>query len=403
MMAGGVRTSLLALVGFGLSTSLSLLLSTGARATPNESGAAETRITAAPQSLAIKPQKIKRTTVTYKFDAEGISENEGTTDAAGGRLGTNLALSYTLTPSFLFFFEPRVQFWSGRSQLGPGHEDDSSRLLLSEAYLKSQFRFADAAADIRIGVHSQKHWDAKGFVSSYRSFPGLRESVQWNFGDTTLSVSAQQVIPTSSSDVEQRSEKEVLPSLFAEQIHLQTNNLLQNFSFTSALTHFGWNALPAKVAAESSLGGNTVIGGRSPISRFASSFNSVSLLVGGEYRFSERVHLGLQVERGANLAAPEETRDMEVWKVGPRFNFAQHEITLEYAHGFFEPDFAPAYYAKSSTLNRLRQALEASMKFKKYGFSLHLGAAQTQVLNPNGFQQNSQQFLIGVETDHVEL
>ena len=116
--------------------------------------------------------------------------------------------------------------------------------------------------ELRGGAINQGYLNSPMLVSGRRAFPGFQAILSHDFENIRAELSVEQVVPTSYSMNLDREDKEETPFFQTQSLQFKGKSLkLIEWSVTGG--HFGWSNIPDKVAYESSLQGNSVIGSES--------------------------------------------------------------------------------------------------------------------------------------------
>jgi hypothetical protein len=213
------------------------------------------------------------------------------------------------------------------------------------------------------------------------------------------------VIPTSYSLNDEREKQETLPWFRTEHLELSGKSLGW-LEWKARAGHFFWKDIPAKVTYQSRRVGNVGPGDTIPGSSF--SFGHEGWFAGGSlcYCNLKPVDFVAEYHRVQNVLAPSNSRDAEMWGVGPRIRWAKHELDLRYRGYFIESDATVAAYNKSrlGNTNRIGDIIEASLKFEEYHFSLYAEIYRAKPINERDTDQRKlDQYYFGVETDYASF
>ncbi len=292
---------------------------------------------------------------------------------------------------------PRIDLYSARVQERFDTEGYKNSLRLSEGYVGV---VPTSFLEIRGGFINQGSIEQPMMVSSGRAFPGVAEILGFVSGKVNISFTAEQVVPTSYSVDSERESKEALPRLFVETLEVKGQNLkLLEWSARGGL--YAWKDLPDKVAFESAMAGNSVVGEVAPGAQFRSAFNGwhggVDLCIGGQ----GSVVQGLgEFRRVQNVAAAAGLQNAQSWGVGPRILVGERALEIMYRRFFVEKDAAIAIYNSSNYggTNRQGDAVEVKLDFKDHQFAILGGWSNSLTLRDNPNQNTLTTYFIGLET-----
>ncbi|MBT4762115.1 MAG: hypothetical protein HOO06_10490 [Bdellovibrionaceae bacterium] len=256
-----------------------------------------------------------------------------------------------------------------------------------------------------IGAINQGIVPSSLFISGSRAFPGLMECADINWGKKIrANLSAQQVVPTSSSFSSERIEKEVQPSLQTETLTLQYA-LHKNITVEGYGALFKYSDLPSVVAESSRLMGNTGLGSGAQ-SEFAYDFQGwASGIVVTTFGGTEN---GPYLRAGMlkNEKAVFDRSKAQHVNLGMGFRLKDYVIQPEFRYSFIESDAVPAKYLSWQMLGTNYEIKTAALKwkFKKNGFNLNFLYKQADPLIKTNIQDSSYElYEIQLETDYASF
>lgn len=337
----------------------------------------------------------------WKLIAGGYGFSEGKDEGTGAAVRLSSKFQYRLAPMAQFYLEPQIRYFSSRVQTR--YEDDlmDTGFRLRNGYVALGF---EESANFKAGILSQEVLRSDMLVAQGRAFPGLRETVSFNATKNfQISAFAQQTVPTSYSLNTKRVEREQTPTFLTETIELKiTPAKVVETEFYA--THYRFNHLPAVVAFDSAILGNTVGGESAAGSYFIYSFDG--FLVGAN--IGSKTNSMLDVRAGAqwiqNSSAPREANRAQLLfleaTVRPGYDL---ELVPRVGTFFVESDVVPASYNSWDFGNNNRKGLivDLEVKFPRHGFKIDFEYIQSATINDYAFQADKQVFFLELEMDYV--
>lgn len=307
----------------------------------------------------------------------------GFTFEGKGKLANELALK----------LNAQMKFESGTTQSLYRELDQNNGFFIREAYADYRpFSFLR----LKAGAISQKYLNAPLLVSQ-RSFPAIVEKLYIKRENTSIILSAQQAIPTSSSFDQERSDKE--PQASFQTQTLEGRIILGNLKMKGFITNYQFKNLPSKVAFESSIFGNTVPDNDVGFSNFV--FDYAGQVLGAEANLKFGAY-----EYGAGVQQIENKKAIEKFNTG-RLGFIRaliplgdDELEAKFERFFNESDSSVAYYnsALYGHNNRVGYSAFAKYSFRNRGFSINLGYVNSDVINQKALESKEEKFQLQLET-----
>lgn len=339
-----------------------------------------------------------------KFSAnfEGVTFSEGKNEENLVRLDLDVETAFEPTTWFRFQLTPRLTMNNGRIQRRYDIEAaQSSRLNLRDTYVSFHTEVDQWLENLefRVGSHWQRYLHSSMLVSGRRSFIGAQQRATVRFSDEVKTrFVAQQVIPDSSSDDGEREDREKTPLFTTETFAIQwkRDGVADVEPF---ITHYKFSNLPAIVAANSAVIGNTVDGEVGPDSRFRYGFNGFMAGVDSGVHLSEKIRFEIYAYQIQNNDAPAGARRGQWVQVALPVEVSDNfYFRPVYARYFLESDVVPGAY-NSGTLghnNRKGQRVGIDFGFKKLGFEIETRYIQADVINYSPDQAKLYSFYIGL-------
>jgi hypothetical protein len=347
----------------------------------------------------LAPKNMGKNNREWKMEFGGVGYTEGRDEGAAAELFLSVRTEYRFNSMLLGHFEPEADFFSGRLQERYDNDAYENRISMSSSYVSFM---PEQHLELRAGSIRQDWLKANLLISPHRAFPGAQEILESKTEPVSVKLMAQQLIPSSYSLNTERSEKEPLPT-FNTQYLVVEGNPKALFQLHGAAGHFNYSNLPSKVAFESGRAGNTVLGGEAvPGSRLAFGYDGY-FGEAGVCLCGETAGVSLGFERQINTRAPNWGRDAQAVSLGTKFILRDYDFELRYMNYFIESDASVARYMPGGLgfTNRMGDAFEAEMHFRKQGFKLKGSYVNARTVANNPNQQTLSDFFLRVETDYA--
>lgn len=322
------------------------------------------------------------------FASENRQEN---TQLAELSLGAKLDLK--LLSALDFQARAGLVMATGQAQTRFGEKVPENRLALEEAALN--FKPLEVIT-LSAGALDQTVLDMPLLVSQ-RPFPGAAESLNFKFNkNTSLDLRAQQVIPTSITMTTKTEGGEKTPTLMTETVRFEAKNLgMMDLATNASL--FQFQDLPAHVANESELGGNTVFATSPLTSKFAYEFSGWTAGGAARVNFSRKLSVTLGTQALQNMKAPEGFKNGQITYLESSFFVASGVSLTPRAEMFFnESDSAPAFYNSGEYFHNNRKGFAANLdaKFEKQKFKVGARFVDASLLSSSLTQSPREQLLL---------
>jgi hypothetical protein len=356
--------------------------------------------------LRIKPEKGEdlnephKITASWNMEMGGKDFDEGKDQGAAAYLYFDTKFNWEMTPWLRARANPEVDIYSRRVQERFDSDDYADGIALAEAYLS--LHTVGDLAEFRGGAINQGFLNDDMLVYDRRSFPGFQQLLNFEFEHHKIILSAQQVVPTSYSLNDEREDREPLPVFNTQSIEFSGREL-QLLDWRLNLGHYSWTNLPNKIAYQSSLTGNSVLGD-APDNAFRYQFDGY---FGGLEVCACMQDSPLQVvaefQRIANKRAASGFGDAQMVGIGPRYHLGEYELSLRYRHYFIERDATVSAYNRSflGNSNRVGDNVRVGVEFLRRHFAIfgEYDNALTIRQDPNQFTFTA--FRLGVETNYA--
>lgn len=331
--------------------------------------------------------KTKWSLSTWRF-------KEGLNDSLGVLLKLNLHWEKELLSNFLFITNIDLRASQSRLQQHIFGKSSSGVYFLREAKLVV---IPKPALSLGLGVLSEGFWDKDLLVNSSSSFIGIRGS--FNFMETkssSVNLYLEQSIPPSSSSDSFRLDNEALPYFLMSQLNV--NYTQEKWSVKSHVFYSGYFKLPAVVAYESSLLGNSVIGDNVTDSSFAWDFG----LVGGGVDYYSQKGFGVKSYFIWNHKAERSVGKSRFFKLYfDQVSVFSQDLTLDLEEFFIEPDATVSYYNSSAYGNTNREGFSVALSWKiKSDSKIKFRYIRSELINKNSIQDTLQSVSLGLEAKY---
>jgi hypothetical protein len=337
-------------------------------------------------------------TAEWELFMGGNGFTEGKDEGVGALLYFKANFQHQFAPWLKASIKPRADLFAGRAQERYDNDTFQNRIRLIEGYLAVQ---PVDFVEVRAGAINQAYLESPMLISSHRAFPGVQEILSFQDGGFKAELIGQQTVPTSYSLNTERDEKEGVPTFTTESAHL--SGKLDWFEVNAVGGHFAWRSIPDKVAFESAVTGNRVVGEVAPGARFVNRFDGWFMSADACACFRGPVQFVAEYQRILNRAAQGTDRDAQSIGGGPRLIFGDRELEIRYRSYFIESDATVGAYNRSllGNTNRMGDDIEFKLDFKDHKFALVGEWLNARTIRDNATQKTMTVYYIGVETSYA--
>lgn len=354
----------------------------------------------------LKAQILKPTLLDYQtsfFKSSNLSSQwglstwrwkEGLNDSLGVLLSLKINWEKELIDNWLFQTTIDLKASKSRLQQHIFGSNDSGIYFLREAKL---IVLPTQNLSVEAGVLSEAFWKKDLLISSSTSFIGSRQSWRiWNTKDLSLDWNLEQSVPPSASNDSYRLDNEVLPSFFITQWSIDYKQ--KQLSLKSNLFYAQYFNLPAVVAYQSGLLGNSVLGENASDSQFPWGFGLVG--VGIDYYYP-LWGTGLESYVLWNYKADSSVGKARFLKLYfDQISLFSQDLILALEEFFIEPDATVSYYNSATYGNTNREGFAVALSWKINSFSkIGLRYIQSNLINTNAIQNKLQSVSLGLESE----
>ncbi len=326
------------------------------------------------------------------------SFEEATDDAKSANVALRIKPEYHLSPNLKIKADLRIKSESGRVQ--SRFASNSNFFSVSNAVVEY---FPTSLLLLEGGIVNQSYLGQELLFSSQRGFAGVREGLIFEKGSLRTSLIFQQSLPSSTSLNTERSEKEESPAFTAQTLKIEVNNERVEGNASGSL--FQYNNLPSKVAYESGITGNSILGEDAANSKFVYEFSGYGLQSNLHINVSKKIGLagGLQLIENTK-ADPGNGRGQINW-VGSSVKIGQNIVSVKYGSFFAEPDVTPSYYMSLlyGGTNRQGEFGKVEVEFTKLKFKILAQYVDADVINQRVHQFARTNYLVSLETLYVSF
>lgn len=356
------------------------------------------------QGILLEQIKNRRAVFLWKFrfDSQSLStENNINSQNVGATVRGKF--NYKLVDDLQFHAKVNLSLESGRSQDVFGDLEPSSGIYPRE--LKLQYRPFGDLFILDFGQLHQKWLNQPLFLGNL-GFPGVKQTLGYANKRFAIDLVAQQLIPTSATLSTRVTEREETPTLTTET--LQATYQISSLNFVKGrFTHYRYQNLPAIVAFESGIYGNSIGGFDQKNSFFEFEFDGFMTQLAFEQKISDSLSAQVQWDTIKNNEAPDslgEAQSIRAWLAN---DFGRWIVAASYMNYFIEGDAVPAYYNsyRLGHNNRIGNAFELNLESKDWGVIFRGVYTEADLLRPSarraldGLQQDNQQTIyFAVET-----
>ena len=336
-----------------------------------------------------------------RFDSQSLETAQNIHSRnVGGSLHTKFR--YKVIDKLHLKAKASLNLESGRSQSIFGDLEPGSGIYPRE--IKLQWKPFGNLMTFGFGQIHQAWFNERLFLGNL-GFPGLSEKWSYQYGRLNIDLIGQQLIPTSSTLSTRVAQRESVPYLFTESLQAYFKVSHDNF-IKGRLTHYKYTNLPAIVAFESFIYGNTVEAPDRNNARFMYDFEGLMTQLAFEQKLGFDLSAQIQWNTIKNMKAPDthgEAQSLRFW-VGR--DFGSWLVIGSYTNYFIEPDAVPAFYNsfRLGHNNRIGQSYQLSFESRDWGVNFKAHYTDANLLNfttqrVDGLQQDNQQtFYFSMET-----
>ena len=336
-----------------------------------------------------------------RFDSQSLETASNIhSKNVGGSFRTKFR--YRIVDNLSFKAKANLSLESGRSQDIFGDLEPESGIYPRE--IKLQWKPLGESLTFDFGQIHQAWFNERLFLGNL-GFPGFSEKWSYQYKRLNIDLIGQQLIPTSSTLSTRVAQRESIPYLFTESLQAHFKISHSNF-IKGRLTHYKYINLPAIVAFESFIYGNSVNAPDRNNASFIHGFDGFMTQMAFEQKFRSDLSAQIQWNTIKNMRAPDthgEAQSLKLW-VGK--DFGPWLIIGSYTNYFIEPDAVPAFYNsfRLGHNNRIGHSYQMSFESKDWGMNFRIHYTDANLLNLttqriDGLQQDNQQtFYFSMET-----
>ncbi len=353
---------------------------------------------------AIKDQiKDRRSQFLWKLRMDGQSLETASniqSQIAGATFG--LKFRYRLIEDLDFLTLGNISAETGRSQDIFGDQEPGTGLYPRD--VKLQYKPLDGLFRFEAGLISQGKFNEPLFVSSL-PFIGLSEEFNYRVSSFEFGLGAQQLIPTSYTQSNRVGEREEMPQFQTQTVKAKWNISDYNF-IQGSVTHFSYDDLPAVVAFNSFIYGNTVTNTDINNAEFIYGFDGFLNRLTFEQKLTNSLSAQVQWHTIKNNEAPSDAGEAQALNFWLANDFGRWIVAGHYKDYFIETDAVPSFY-NSHRLghnNRIGQTYRIDLESKDWGVIFRASYTEADLLQTatrriDGLQQDDQRTIyLSVET-----
>jgi hypothetical protein len=333
---------------------------------------------------ADKPTELQ---LSASFYGRAADELSNASRIAGTEIGGDVR--HHFSPSLLGRVWLGVQLEAGSSQAYYTTDNQPQR----------QARLREASLDwspwetvhLAVGALSQDDLEIPTLLA-VQTFPGFRQSGQWEAGPFYFGAQAEQTVPTANLLTDGPSLRQgSLSAFFLERVLLGVRPA-ETVRLETHLSHFAFDNLPESVAYQSRFYGNTVRGAGASQSEFAYGFRGYEIgallgFDGSHFTPTVRASWTTNPDPPSGSAFSVDFR--------PRFRLGQSTWVTPRAQYFHvDADAAPAYYNDKELGHNNRRGYRAGLELDfGEGWLVGTQATYAQVLQSSPYQAELHYFL----------
>ena len=336
-----------------------------------------------------------------RFDSQSLETQQNIHSRNVG--GTLLSkFRYRIMDQLDFKARANLNLEAGRYQDLFGDLEPGSGVYPRE--IKIQWRLFGDSTSLNFGQINQS-WFNEGLFLGRLGFPGFSQRWGYKFRGYNIDFIGQQLIPTSSTLSTRVAQKEQIPYLFTESLQAYFKPTENNF-LKARITHYKYTRLPAIVAFESFVYGNTVAAPDRNNSVFKYGFDGFLTQLLFEQKLGSDFSAQIQWSTIKNMMAPNNLGEAQSVKLSFGKEFRNWFIIGSLTNYFIEPDAVPAFYNsyRLGHNNRIGDSYQLIFESKKWGVNFLIHYTKANLLNStvqrvDGLQQDNQQtFYFKMET-----
>ncbi len=336
-----------------------------------------------------------------RFDAQDLrtDQNIQSTMAGANFVGR---FRYRLLDNLRFVAKANLNLEAGRTQSIFGDQEPGSAIYPRAAYI--EYLPIKDYTSLKVGLIQQRWFNEQIFISKL-AFIGLSEQAQVSNRRFALGARLQQLVPTSYTISTRVTDREDTPIFLSESIEAKA--ILSKWNFIQGrLTHYQYQNLPAVVAFESFIYGNTVTNTDVKNAEFIYEFNGWMSQLGFEQKFSDSFAAQVQWNMFKNMKAPDDAGEAQAINLTLANDFGRWIVSGRYKNYFIESDAVPGAYNSHifGHNNRIGQGYGLRLESKDWGIIFIGDYVRANLLNQSsrridGLQQDNQQTIyFAVET-----
>lgn len=335
----------------------------------------------------------------WRLELGLFSFEEDTDDSKSVRAGLATRSEYVLTKNLKLKGDFKFNTESGRTQTR--FEQGTDRFLfVNNATV--EFRPLNFLV-LEGGILNQSYLGQELLFSSQRAFAGAKGGLVFDTSPIKAQVFVQQSLPSSVSLNTERAEKEELPLFTSQSLSLSYENEALKAEFGGLL--FQYDHLPSKVAFQSAITGNTIVGHEPANSLFQYEFSGYALGSKVDVRITDNFTLLGSLQILENTNADVGNRRGQIAWVGPVVNLGDLKVAFNYGQFFAEPDAVPSYYMSLlyGGTNRQGQFGRLELEFTNHNFRLIGQYVESDTINDRVHQFSRVNYLVRLETLYVSF
>ncbi len=315
-------------------------------------------------------------------------------------LRTEIKAKYLLSSSLHLDIQPSLRLQAGQTQSIDGADKPESKIYLYQAaahYRPASFFRTSAGALNQRYMHT-------GLLVDAIAFPAARAEALLKTTNTKSILAIESAIPTSTSLSTSSKELEATPSLNSAMIKTSWESDSQVEAKIS-FGYFAYNNIPSTIAQKSSLLGNEINKISDANFAFVYKFEGIEAATELQVPLSSYMDLIAGAEYLINQKAPSDLNKATVYFSRVSIHLSKNkDFILGGSYFTVAPESAVSYFnASAYETNRIGYSSEASLAFKKEGFSLGLKYTDAEVMYSNAFQSREKTLLLKLETFYANL
>jgi hypothetical protein len=336
-----------------------------------------------------------------RFDSQSLqTESNINSQIAGANIVTKF--NYKFMERLRFVSKLSLNLESGRTQDLFGDLEPGTGIYPREALI--EYNAIDDILWVKAGLIQQRFFNEPLFVAKL-PFMGVSQRLGYSDKRFDVGLRLQQMIPTSYTVSTRVTQRETTPNFFTESLE-GTFNISRNNFIKGRLTHYRYENLPAIVAANSFIGGNTVRNPDLNAAQFDFGFDGWMTQLAFEQKITDALSAQVNWSTITNNEAPTDRGEAQNLRLTVAQDFGRWIVAGTISDYFIESDAVVSSYNTHlyGNNNRIGQGYTVRVESKDWGVQFVGEYIDANLLNRDSLQarqiqqDNQQTIYFAVET-----